>query len=166
MLFESLKNEAVRFTVQTHGLNNGTVTYEKYQGLGLSDIDAFDFVQFVDQYGNNMAKANQVLQEINKIEVFHYEWITVLEIKHIEWNEGLCGFVITIQDDRIVQVQFDKITDGMDGRFGQYRAHVDTVNDYVYDLTDLERELFDDWLRVSDIILNEEDELEMLDAAE
>lgn len=54
------------------------------------------------------------------------------DIKSIEYNNDLAGFILTLQDDRTVQVQYcDRFVAA-----GDYRPEIDTDNDYGLDLND------------------------------
>lgn len=162
-MFDILNNEAVRFTVKTHGLESGTVTFPEFNGKLTNQAGLIDTVQFVDAYGNHMAKTTQILKEIQKIEVFHQEWVPLLEIKDVEFNHDLAGFVVSIQNDRIIEVQFELITDQSNENCGSFMAtvnkkadygYVNALKPYGYDLSDSESVLFSDWLECSDEILN------------
>lgn len=75
-ILKTLSGEAVRITVETNSLSEGTLTYGKFTSLedDMND-DVFNGqVMFFDGV-NKMGLTNQKLIKILKIEVFNYEWI-------------------------------------------------------------------------------------------
>lgn len=76
-ILDTLKSQIVRITVETDGLFNGTLTYDDFTCLNdIMHNDRFVApVQFFDGI-NFLAKPDQKLLKILKIEVYKHEWIT------------------------------------------------------------------------------------------
>ena len=66
----------------------------------------------------------------------------MIKFKNVEFNEYLNGFVVTLSDERIVQVQFEIEENCLSADFGMYSALIDETNDYGLDLSDEEKEMF------------------------
>ena len=63
-----LKNNVIRYTVQTNNLKNGTITFVDH-ALELKIGDFVKNIQFIDNNNNRMGK-NGKIEEILKIEIF------------------------------------------------------------------------------------------------
>ncbi len=77
---------------------------------------------------------------------------TTIEISKIEENDELCGFICTLSDGRIVQVQFSRETNRLHANYNTHTAHIDDDNEYGLNLTDSERDQFNAFLRSSDLV--------------
>jgi len=69
-----------------------------------------------------------------------------MEIKSIERNDDLQGFIVTLSNNKIVQVQFELNTNKLDADYNTHYPIIDKVNEYGYDLTEAEAEDFEAWL--------------------
>lgn len=58
-----------------------------------------------------------------------------LTIKDLGWNEDLMGYIATLSNNKIVQIQFEKNTNRLHADFGNFYAIIDKQNDYEYCLT-------------------------------
>lgn len=77
---------------------------------------------------------------------------TTIDIAKIEENDELCGFIYTLSDGRIVQVQFSRETNRLHADYNTHKAHIDDDNEYGLNLTDLERDQFNAILRSCDLV--------------
>lgn len=68
------------------------------------------------------------------------------QIKSVEYNDDLYGFVVELNDGRIVQVQYRKESNRLDADYGLHFPHIDRENDYGLNLSESEEELFKDWM--------------------
>ena len=57
-------------------------------------------------------------------------------IKDVEYNDDLKGFVITLNDDRIVQVQFDKETNRLSADYNRWFPEI--YEEYSAEITEEE----------------------------
>jgi hypothetical protein len=88
----------------------------------------------------------------------------MLKIKDKEWNESLIGYIYTLEDGRTIQVQFEKQRDEGYGGYGKYYAQIYDENEYGLNLSDEEREEFQNLIRKDKGIIKAEEELERIDA--
>lgn len=168
-ILASLKGEVVRLTIETNTLDSATLTYSDFSSLeDIMDGDVIKGqVMFFDGV-NTMGRTNQKLVKILKIEVFNNEWIEkfvaepVIEVKAVEYNDDLKGFIVELKDGRIVQVQFEKESNRLDADFGTYLAVIDKENNYDLDLSYEEEELFEEWLLNSKDIQDKVKELDSI----
>jgi hypothetical protein len=86
--------------------------------------------------------------------------INTLELTDIEWDDNLVGFVITLIDNRIIQIQYELQTNRLHGDFGTHFAHIDKVNDYGLDLSDDEEEFIKDYIKHNKEIIRKGIELD------
>ena len=76
------------------------------------------------------------LKEVNK-----------MEIKSIERNDDLQGFIVTLSNNKIVQIQYELNTNRLDADHNTHYPVIDKQNEYGYDLSDTEEEAFESWMR-------------------
>lgn len=84
-----------------------------------------------------------------------------MKIQSLIWNSDLVGYVITLNDNRIVQVQFELNENALHGDYNTYSACIDKQNDYSLDLTDEEEEFIIDYIKNNKEIRNKEIELNL-----
>ena len=84
----------------------------------------------------------------------------VIEVSEVEYNDDLNGFVVELNDGRIVQVQFEKESNRLDADYGTYFAVIDRENDYSLDLSDDEEDQFKEWMLSSNQIQTKIKELD------
>lgn len=77
---------------------------------------------------------------------------TSIDIANVEYNDDLNGFIYTLTDGRIVQVQFSRQTNRLHADYNTHYAHIDDDNEYGLNLTDSERDEFNADLRSCDMI--------------
>lgn len=82
-----------------------------------------------------------------------------MQIKKIEWNDDLVGFVVTLEDERVVQIQFAKETNRLHADFGTYSAEI--YSEYSAEMTDEEESEF--WVLTKETIRAKELELDAQD---
>ena len=75
------------------------------------------------------------LKEVNK-----------MEIKSIERNDDLQGFIVTLSNNKIVQIQYELNTNRLDADHNTHYPVIDKQNDYGYNLTAREEEKFEAWM--------------------
>lgn len=143
-----------------------------------------DFSNFVDiEFVQNVEKDAHVLANdpslkrdedvINNIDAFRdcirdfvdeiYEkYVDSLPnlIKSQEFNEDLCGFIIQLVDDRLVQVKFDFCNDVLNGNYHTFKACIDYENDYDLSLNEAETEFFEEYIKTNKEILAKSYELD------
>ena len=82
-----------------------------------------------------------------------------MQIKKIEWNDDLVGFVVTLEDERVVHLQFDKETNRLHADFGTYSAEI--YRESSAEMTDEEEGEF--WKLTKDVVRAKELELDAQD---
>jgi hypothetical protein len=83
-----------------------------------------------------------------------------MNVTNLEFNDDLVGFVVTLDNRKIVQVQFDLNQNRPDANYGTYYPVIDTQNEYGLDLTNEEHNEFTKWMRKNPEILAKASELE------
>lgn len=147
-LFTALNGETVRLVVQTNNLTNGTETFGCFDGYPYKANSKLHNVQFVDQFGNNMGRDGtlEMVKEIQVISNHDGSFESVLKIIDVDYVEEVMTFVVQLENNRMVQVQFERETDRLNADYNTHFAHIDRSNEYGYDLNELEEELFNDWI--------------------
>ena len=84
-----------------------------------------------------MQQIKQAQTEIENLE---------LKIIDVDYVEEVKTFVVTLENNRTVQVQFERETNRLHADYNTHFAHIDRCNEYDYDLNELEEELFNDWI--------------------
>ena len=148
-LFTALNGETVRLIVETNNLKNGTETFGDFQGYPHKAGSKLLNVQFVDEFGNKMGRDGklEMVKEIQVINNYDGSYKSVLKIIDVEYVEEAFTFVVTLQNNRTVQVQFERETNRLHADYNTHFAHIDRDNEYGYDLNELEEELFIDWIK-------------------
>lgn len=146
-LFTSLNGKTVRLVVELNNLKSGTETFGCFDGYPYKAGSKLANVQFVE-YGNKLGKNGklELVKEIQVSDFYGAPFKSILKIVDIEYIDDAYTFVVTLEGNRTVQVQFEKETNRLNADYGTYYAHIDRVNDYGYDLSDEEEELFKDWI--------------------
>lgn len=144
-LFASLNGKTVRLVVQLDNLKSGTETFPCFDGYPYRAKSKLTNVQFVDDFGNKMGK-NGHLEMVKDIQVWDGEYKSVLKIVDVEYVDDAYTFVVTLENNRTVQVQFERENNRLHADYGTFYAHIDRVNDYGYDLNEQEEELFKEWI--------------------
>lgn len=75
-------------------------------------------------------------------------------IKDVEYNNDLFGFILTLKNDKIVQIQFTLETNRLHADYNTHYAHIDRQNDYGLDITEDEESVINDFIRYSAEIQN------------
>lgn len=154
-LFTSLNGKTVRLVVELNNLKKGTETFPNFDGYPYRANSKLTNVQFVNEYGNNMGKDGR-LEMVKDIQVWEGEYKSVLKIVDVEYVDDAYTFVVKLENNRTVQVQFERETNRLHADYGTYHAHIDRVNDYGYDLNEEEEELFKDWIltcnKIKDVV--------------
>lgn len=147
-LFTSLNGQIVRLVVELNNLKQGTETFANFEGYPYKAGSKLTNVQFVDEFKNKMGKNGklELVKEIQVVNNFDGSFKSILKIVDVEYVDDVYTFVITLENKRTVQVQFEKETNRLHADYGTYYAHIDRVNDYGYDLNEEEEELFKDWI--------------------
>ena len=70
-------------------------------------------------------------------------------IKSSEFNSALFGFEMTLNDGRIVQVQFNKEQNRLDADYGSYFPVIDKENEYGLNLSEEEENEINEYLRLN-----------------
>ena len=69
-----------------------------------------------------------------------------MKIKSIERNDDLRGFIVTLSNNKVVQIQFELNTNQLDANCDTHCPTIDKENDYGYNLTYREEEKFELWM--------------------
>lgn len=104
----------------------------------------FRMREWVEENGNNL---NEITQKY---------------IKEVEYNNDLVGFILTLKNGKIVQIQFERERNRLHADFNTHFAHIDKENIYGLDLTDFEETLVNEFIRYNDEI---NEKIKELDAA-
>lgn len=76
------------------------------------------------------------------------------KIKDVEWNEGLDGWIITLTDNREIQIQYRKIQNKLDENYYEYLPHIDKENEYGLNITEEEEKEINEYIFTNKQILN------------
>ncbi|QIC72067.1 MULTISPECIES: hypothetical protein [Acinetobacter] len=147
-LFTVLNGQTVRLVVETDNLRNGTETFGCFEGYPYKAGSKLHNVQFVDQFGNNMGR-DGILEMVKEIQIINNHdgsFKSVLKIIDVDYVEEVMTFVVTLENNRTVQVQFKRETNRLHADYNTHLAHIDRCNVYGYDLSKVEEELFNDWI--------------------
>lgn len=147
-LFTALNDETVRLVVKTNNLENGTETFGCFEGYPYKAGSKLRNVQFIDQFGNQMGRDGtlEMVKEIQVINNYDGSFKSMLKIIDVDYIEEVKTFVVTLENNRTVQVQFERETNRLHADYNTHFAHIDRCNEYGYDLNELEEELFNDWI--------------------
>ena len=157
-LFTELNGQTVRLVVETNNLSNGTETFGCFDGYPYKADSKLRNVQFVDNFGNNMGRDGrlEMVKEIQVINNYDGSFKSLLKITDVEYIDEVYTFVVTLDGNRTVQVQFERETNRLHADHNTHTAHIDRENEYGYDLNDLEEALFSDWIltckQIQDVI--------------
>ncbi len=147
-LFTALNGQTVRLVVETNNLKNGTETFGDFEGYPYKSGSKLNNVQFVDQFNNKMGRDGtlEMIKEIQVINNYDGSSKSLLKIVDIEYISEVYTFVVTLENNRTVQVQFEREKNRLHADYNKHFAHIDRCNVYGYDLNELEEELFNDWI--------------------
>lgn len=81
-------------------------------------------------------------------------------VKDIEYNDDLKGFILTLHDNRTVQVQYDLCTDRLNADYGTYSPSIDYCNGYDLDLNEEETDIIKEFIRENKEIQDKSIEIE------
>ena len=82
-----------------------------------------------------------------------------LTFKNLEWDGDLVGFIATLSNGKIVQIQFELETSALHADCGTYYPHIDYCNSYGLDLTDDETKIVNHLIQANRTILQKALEL-------
>lgn len=147
-LFTSLNGQTVRLVVQTNNLNAGTETFGCFEGYPYKAGSKLRNVQFIDENNNHMGRDGtlEMVKEIQILNNYDGSYQSLLKIKDVDYVDEAYTFVVTLGDDRIVQVQFERETNRLHADYNTHFAHIDRQNNYGLNLNEQEEELFNDWI--------------------
>ena len=86
----------------------------------------------------------------------------MIKIFDIEYIEDIKTVVVTLENNRTVQVQFEREANRLHADYYTYFAHIDHCSNYSYDLNEEEEEEFNEWIKTCETIQNVIKELDQL----
>lgn len=84
-----------------------------------------------------------------------------LKFKKLEWNDDLFGFVAVLSNEKVIHIQFEKDTNSLSRRFGEFFARIsdDEVTDDAT-LTDDEIGKINQLIRKNEEIMEAEEKID------
>lgn len=72
----------------------------------------------------------------------------------LEYNDNLEGFIATLENGKIVQIQYELETNKLHADYHTFYPVIDKENDYGFNLSDDEEEAFIKWMKEDKLIKN------------
>lgn len=105
---------------------------------------------------DNMDDVNDIVMDCSN--EFWSEYTHDELVEKYEWNDDLVGFVLTLKDKRIVQIQYEQCDNVLSGNHGDSLPKIDYENDYGLSINEKEKEFIEKFIkRTEDIFYGHED---------
>jgi hypothetical protein len=76
------------------------------------------------------------------------------KIKNVKWHDELDGWIITLTDNRVIQIQYKKVENKLDADYNRFWPKIDKENEYGLSITEEEEKEINEYIFTNKAILN------------
>jgi hypothetical protein len=76
------------------------------------------------------------------------------KIKDVKWHDELDGWIITLTDNREIQIQYKKVENKLDGNYYKFLPCIDKENEYGLNISEEEEKEINEYIFTNKKILN------------